>query len=116
MKDLVYDMVLLDAAAGVNGEKFKELDVEMLEFLSKKYNLDSTDLKQNIQYYNLRYSDNIEIYEYAKDSIEKLKKSYDSISNVRDSLKKIEKKRVDSLKDIDTIFRDKKLPNLKVKN
>lgn len=116
MKDLIYDMVLLDAAAVVNDEPLKELDVEMLEFLSKKYDLDSTDLKQNILYYNLKYSDNIEIYENAKDSIDKLKNAYDSISNARDSLRKLEKKRLDSIKKIDTISKNKTLQELKIKD
>lgn len=109
-------MVLLDAAAVVNDEPLKELDVEMLEFLSKKYDLDSTDLKQNILYYNLKYSDNIEIYENAKDSIDKLKNAYDSISNARDSLRKLEKKRLDSIKKIDTISKNKTLQELKIKD
>lgn len=116
MKDLIYDMVLLDAAVGVNNEKLKELDVEMLEFLSKKYGLDSTDLKQNIRYYNLKYDENIEIYEYAKDSIDKLKKVYDSISNVKDSLRKLEKIRRDSIKKLDSIPVYEKLQKPKVRN
>ena len=98
MKDLVYDMVLLDAAAGVNEKRLEELDIEMLEFLSKKYNIDSTALKQNILYYNLKFEENIEIYEMVKDSISNLEKAYDSISKVRDSLKKLEIKKQDSLK------------------
>lgn len=96
MKDLVYDMVLLDAAVSVDKNKLKKLDVEVLEFLSKKYDIDSTDLKQNITYYNLRFNESVEIYEHAKDSIETLKNTYDSISKAIDSLKKLAKKKLDS--------------------
>lgn len=116
MKDLIYDMVLLDAAAGVNRNKLIELDIEILEFLSKKYGIDSNDLKENVLYYNLRHDDNTEIYEHTKDSIKKLEKAYDSISKVADSLRKIEKKKLDSiskatdsLKSIDSLVKTKKL-------
>lgn len=93
MKALVYDMVLLDAASGSNEKRLEELDIDMLEFLSKKYKIDSSDLQQNMLYYNMSFDDNYEIYEKVKDSIEKLEKVYDSISKIRDSLKRIEKKR-----------------------
>ncbi|NEV94750.1 DUF4296 domain-containing protein [Psychroflexus sp. YR1-1] len=116
MKDLIYDMVLLDAAAVVNDKKLKELDVEILQFLSKKYTIDSTDLKQNILYYNMRFDENLDIFEKAKDSIERLDRVYDSISNLRDSLRRAEMKIRDSIKNIDSLSTDKTLPKLKLNN
>ncbi|WP_019039459.1 DUF4296 domain-containing protein [Psychroflexus tropicus] len=103
MKDLIYDMVLLDAATGVNEKRLEELDVEMLEFLSLKYKIDSTDLKQNLLYYNLKFDENLEIYQKVKDSITRLEKAYDSISEVTDSLRRVEKKKQDSIRKLDTI-------------
>jgi hypothetical protein len=103
MKDLIYDMVLLDAAAGVNEKRLEGLDINMLDFLSKKYEIDSNQLKQNILYYNLRFNDNLDIYEKAKDSISRLERAYDSISKARDSLKKLERKRRDSIRKLDTV-------------
>lgn len=103
MKDLVYDMVLLDAALGVNERRLEDLNIEMFEFLSKKYGLDSTDLQQNILYYNMKFDENNQIYEKVKDSIERLDKVYDSISKVRDSVEKLEKKRLDSINKLDTV-------------
>lgn len=103
MKDLLYDMVLLDAASGVNEKRLKDLDIKMFDFLSKKYNLDSIELKQNIQYYNMKFDDNLEIYEQVKDSISRLEQSYDSITKARDSLKKLERKRRDSIRKLDTV-------------
>lgn len=96
MKDLIYDMILLDAAASVNQEKLNELGVDMLEYLSKKYKIDSSSLKKNIKYYNLRFDENLEIYEEVKDSITKLENAYDSISRARDSLRKLELKKLDT--------------------
>ena len=109
MKDLIYDMVLLDAAAGINDSKLNELDIEILEFLTKKYGIDSTELQQNILYYNLKFDENKEIYENAKDSIDKLKKAYDSIAEVRDSIKQLEKKKLDSIEGFDTISKNNKI-------
>lgn len=103
MKDLLYDMVLLDAASGVNEKRLKDLDIKMFDFLSKKYKLDSNELKQNIQYYNMKFDDNLEIYEQVKDSISRLEQSYDSITKARDSLKKLERKRRDSIRKLDTV-------------
>ncbi|MFN2260708.1 MAG: DUF4296 domain-containing protein [Psychroflexus sp.] len=98
MKDLLYDMILLDATTGVNNRKLQELDIEMYDFLTKKYNIDSATLSQNIDYYNYEFETNLDIYESVKDSIEILKTHYDSIQNLKDSIRKLEGKKLDSLK------------------
>ncbi|MBZ9777517.1 DUF4296 domain-containing protein [Psychroflexus sp. CAK8W] len=116
MTDLLYDMVLLDAAVSTNEKKLEELDVEMLEFLSKKYNIDTTDIKQNILYYNMQFDENTEIYEKVKDSIEKLEKAYDSISRVSDSLRKVELKKKDSIKSLESDPRSQKLKKIEKTN
>lgn len=116
MTDLLYDMVLLDAAVSTNEKKLEELDVEMLEFLSKKYNIDTTDIKQNILYYNMQFDENTEIYEKVKDSIEKLEKAYDSISRVSDSLRKVELKKKDSIKSLESDLRSQKLKKIEKTN
>jgi hypothetical protein len=113
MKDLVYDMILLDATVGVDRYKLQDLDIEMLEFLSKKYGIDSIDLKQNVYYYNVRHDDNLEIYESVKDSIIKLENAYDSISKAIVAQERQELRRLDSIKSIDTI---KEIDPLKTKD
>ncbi len=109
MKGLVYDMVLLDASVGVDRYKLQELDIDMLEFLSKKYNLDSNELKQNLYYYNMKHDDNLEIYESVKDSIEKLEKAYDSIAKVIIAQEeKREQEIADSISQLDTLSKSTK--------
>lgn len=98
MQDLMYDMVLLDATSGVNNRKLQELNVDMYEFLTKKYDIDSATLQQNIDYYNYEFQSNLNIYQSVKDSIEFIKQHYDSIQNLEDSLRKIERQKLDSLK------------------
>lgn len=115
MQDLMYDMILLDAATGVNNPKLQELDIEMYDFLTEKYNIDSTTLKQNIDYYNYEFQTNLDIYESVKDSIEFLKQHYDSIQNLRDSLRKIERQKLDSLKVKDSTAYKKQMKLQKLK-
>lgn len=104
MKNLIYDMVLLDAASGVGERKLQSLDLNMYEFLTNKYGLDSTLLHQNIDYYNINFDDNLDIYKQVKDSIQNLERVYDSVANRIDSLNQIQqKKEKDSLKTLDSI-------------
>jgi hypothetical protein len=103
MKGLIYDMVLLDAAYGVNEKKSEDMSLDMLEFLSHKYQVDSTQIKLNIEYYNINFDDNLEIYEAVKDSLERLDKLYFNRANEMDSLKKLNRIKQDSIAKLDTL-------------
>ncbi|EMY81138.1 hypothetical protein pgond44_07865 [Psychroflexus gondwanensis ACAM 44] len=103
MKGLIYDMVLLDAAYGVNEKKFEDMSLDMLEFLSNKYKVDSTQIKLNIEYYNINFDDNLEIYEAVKDSLERLDKLYVDRAKEMDSLKKLKRIEQDSIAKLDTL-------------
>lgn len=103
MKGLIYDMVLLDASYGVDEKKSEDMSLDMLKFLSHKYQVDSTQIKLNIEYYNIKFDDNLEIYEAVKDSLERLDKLYvDRIKEI-DSLKKLKRKKQDSIAKLDTL-------------
>jgi len=103
MKGLIYDMVLLDAAYGVNEKKSEDMSLDMLEFLSHKYQVDSTQIKLNIEYYNINFDDNLEIYEAVKDSLERLDKLYFNREKEMDSLKKLNRLKQDSIAKLDTL-------------
>jgi hypothetical protein len=103
MKGLIYDMVLLDASYGVNEKKFKDMSLDMLEFISTKYQLDSTQIKLNIEYYNIHFDENLEIYEAVKDSLERLDKLYINRAKEIDSLKKLKRIKKDSIAKLDTL-------------
>ena len=103
MKGLIYDMVLLDASYGVNEKKSEDMNLDMLEFLSNKYKVDSLQIKLNIEYYNIKFDDNLEIYEAVKDSIERLDKLYVDRTKEIDSLKKIKSKKRDPIAKLDTL-------------
>jgi hypothetical protein len=103
MIGLIYDMVLLDASYGVNEKKSEDMNLDMLEFLSNKYKVDSLQIKLNIEYYNIKFDDNLEIYEAVKDSIERLDKLYVDRTKEIDSLKKIKSKKRDPIAKLDTL-------------
>ena len=103
MKGLIYDMVLLDASYAVNEKKSEDMSLDMLEFLSNKYQVDSIQIKLNIEYYNLQFDDNLEIYEAVKDSLKRLDKLYVDRTKEIDSLKKIKSKKRDSIAKLDTL-------------
>jgi hypothetical protein len=96
-------MVLLDASYGVNEKKSEDMNLDMLEFLSNKYKVDSLQIKLNIEYYNIKFDDNLEIYEAVKDSIERLDKLYVDRTKEIDSLKKIKSKKRDPIAKLDTL-------------
>ena len=103
MKGLIYDMVLLDASYAVNEKKSEDMSLDMLEFLSHKYQVDSTQIKLNIEYYNINFDDNLEIYEAVKDSLERLDKLYFNREKEMDSLKKLNRLKQDSIAKLDTL-------------
>jgi hypothetical protein len=103
MKGLIYDMILLDATYGINKKKFEEINTDMLEFLTKKYQIDSTQIKLNIQYYNINFNDNLEIYEAVKDSIQRLDSIYIHRAQEIDSLKILELNKQDSIVKLDSL-------------
>lgn len=100
MIDIYSDMILLDAIHRSNPKSLESFGIEVSEHLKNKYNIDSTTLVQNIEYYNFQFETNIEIYEKVSENIESRKVIIDSIVKQRDSLEKDERKRVkENLKD-----------------
>jgi hypothetical protein len=86
------DMIFLDAAQRSSPDEFKTYELKPSEHIYNKYKIDSTTLNENITYYNLDFETNAEIYEKVKQNITKRNVVIDSISKLRDSLKKMEKK------------------------
>jgi hypothetical protein len=100
MVEIYTDMILLDAVQRSNPQNFKSYELKSSEHIYNKYKIDSTTLSQNIEYYNLDFDANSNIYEKIKLNIEQKNQIIDSITKARDSLKKIEvNKRKATLKD-----------------
>lgn len=90
MVEIYTDMILLDAAERSNPRNFKTYELKTSEHIFNKFNIDSTTLSQNIAYYNLDFEANDDIYEKVRLNLAQRDEVIDSVSKVRDSLKKVE--------------------------
>ncbi len=100
MVEIYTDMIYLDAVQRSNPRNFKTYELEPSEHIYNKFKIDSSTLSQNIAYYNLDFDVNSDIYEQVKQNIEKKNEGIDSITKVKDSLKKVKaNKRRAKLKD-----------------
>ena len=99
MIEIYTDMIFLDAAQRSSPDEFKTYELKPSEHIFNKYKIDSTTLNENITYYNLDFEANAEIYEKVKQNITKRSEAIDSISKLRDSLKRIENNKIKKLKD-----------------
>uniref|UniRef100_UPI004049FB14 DUF4296 domain-containing protein n=1 Tax=Flavobacterium sp. TaxID=239 RepID=UPI004049FB14 len=71
MVDIIFDISILQAADGAYTYKLAESNIEMDQFLYKKYNIDSTTYSQNQRYYA---SDPAKYKKIYKKVIERLEK------------------------------------------
>ena len=92
MIEIYTDMLLLDAINRTNIKKFQSLGLETSQHIYNKFDIDSITLAENMNYYNLDFETNAEIYKQVRLNIEKRKEYMDSLTKRRDSLKKLEKK------------------------
>lgn len=90
MVEIYTDMILLDAMQRSNPKNFKTYELKSSEHIYNKYKIDSITLSQNIAYYNLDFEANIDVYEKVRLNIVQQDEKIDSISKIRDSLKKVE--------------------------
>jgi len=99
MVEIYTDMMVLDAINRSNGKVFAAYEIGVQEHLYNKFKIDSTLLKDNIDYYNLEFEANIRIFERVNENMNRKKELFDSIRKVEDSLSKLEAERnKDSLK------------------
>jgi len=99
MVNVILDMSLLSAAKGINKRALENSGVYPLEYIYKKYNIDSLQFAKSNAYYTYYADDYESIYNAVEDSLDKLKKKYRSIENIekkekrkRDSIRKAKKK------------------------
>lgn len=110
MVKIYTDMLLLDAVYRTNPEKFKIYNLEPTAHIYNKFDIDSLTLAQNMNYYNLDFETNSEIYEKVRSNIERHKQIIDSIDQVKDSLRR-QKQKLKNVKINDSIT----LPKTQIK-
>ena len=84
---IVEDMMILDAAKTSSKKPLELNNIQVYNFITSKYKVDSLKLRQNLEYYNLQFSDNLEIYDTIKSRLEAKKARVDSLVKIQDSLK-----------------------------
>lgn len=114
MIEVYTDMILLDALRRSNPVNFKSYELKASEHIYNKFDVDSTTLSQNIKYYNLEFEANSDIFEQVKLNIEQKNEIYDSITKVRDSLKRLKTKKKKAIS-VDSVELNKKLKKINVK-
>lgn len=91
MSDILYDLALLDAIDNSYPQVLSENDLQVMEFLYKKYGIDSLQFAQSDLYYASVPSEYQKIYEAVE---ERLTRMRDSISEV---LRQVPSQPTDSL-------------------
>ena len=94
MVNIIIDMSLLSAAKGINKKMLENNGIYPVEYIYKKYNIDSVQFAKSNAYYTYYIDDYEAIYDKVKDSLDKLKTKYRSIEEVE----KKEKRKRDSIR------------------
>lgn len=85
MVEIVTDMMILDAADNVSDIPLKKNNISSYQLISKKYGIDSIQLKQNLNYYNTQFDENLEIYKEVKANVEAKRSALDEPKEDSDS-------------------------------
>lgn len=89
MVEIITDMMILDAAGNVSDIPLKKNKISPYQLISEKYEIDSIQLKQNLNYYNTQFDENLEIYEEVKANVEAKRKALDKTNEDLDSIQTI---------------------------
>lgn len=122
MIDVLTELSLVYAARNYNKQKLENIGVKPDEYVYKKFNIDSLQFERSNNYYSEQHSQYERIYDSVKARIQKMKNRLDSLREIEvkieDSLKQVER---DSLKALDSLKIDSlgggvnKIDSLKLK-
>ncbi len=105
MSEIMYDLYILNAAKGVNRKMLEANAIMPLEYLYKKYDIDSLQFAESNTYYAYDTEGYLAIIETVKKKLEKNKDFYEKLNvkeqNVKDSINAAKKKKNDSLIGLD---------------
>ncbi|MDG3582678.1 DUF4296 domain-containing protein [Galbibacter pacificus] len=77
MVDIYYDIAILNAAKSSAVNKLEENDIDPIEYLYKKYDIDSTLLAQSSVYYTSNPALQLEMFTEVEERLQKLKDTID---------------------------------------
>ena len=96
MVNILSDIALLKSASDVNSNRLSNFIDTPFDYVTQKYQVDSTTIAKNIEYYNFQFNDNLSIYRQIEERIKTKKEKIDSINTMIDSLER--KSKEDSIK------------------
>ena len=102
MINIITDISLANAAKGVQKKVIESNQINLEEYVFKKYNIDSTQFAESNNYYAYDIETYEDIYEHVRQNLEKKKQEYIDLEKEKlkekDSIRKVEKSKRDSLK------------------
>lgn len=101
MVKIMYDLYILNAAKGVNRKLLERNGVMPMEYVYKKYNIDSLQFVESNTYYAYDPKVYSAIVEKVKAELERDKNKYEKLTDeeqkAKDSIKQIEKRQKDTV-------------------
>tara|TARA_R110002020_G_scaffold247833_13_gene461889 strand:+ start:854 stop:1315 length:462 start_codon:yes stop_codon:yes gene_type:complete len=88
MKEILYDVSLINAIRSFSITKLKTSGIQPDKFIYEKYNIDSTQFAESLSYYAIDFNQFTRIWQDVNDSIEKNRDIVDSLKDEADSLKR----------------------------
>lgn len=99
MADILHDLALMNAAKSAFSKTFDENGIEIMDFIYKKYQIDSVQFVESDLYYASIPLEYQSIYEDVEARIDKRKDLMDKNTKKRnDSIRKAQEKRRDSIR------------------
>lgn len=103
MIDILHDLAILNATKTTVGAKLDESGIEIMEFLYKKYQIDSVQFSESDLYYASLPSEYQSIYTEVETRLDKRQKAMEEeIEKRNDSVRKANEKRSDSIRSAKT--------------
>jgi len=101
MAAILYDMILINSAKGINKQLLEKNIKNPEKYIYKIYNIDSLQFVESNAYYTYKSDSYKAIYEKIEKKLEAQKKVYEALAaeekRVKDSLKKNRKPKLDTL-------------------
>lgn len=107
MVDVLTELSLVYAARNYNKQKLEATGIKPDEYIFEKFDIDSLQFERSNDYYSEQYSQYERIYDSVKSRIQKMKNRLDSLRDIEvkreDSIKQAEK---DSIQALDSLGRN----------
>lgn len=88
MVNVLTDIAILKAATDVNKNRLNKHIDKPFQYIKTKYGIDSLTLAKNLEYYNFKFNQNLEIYEKVEEKLKTKNAKIDSMQTYLDSIDK----------------------------